>query len=471
MNKNIPLIALEDFFKNPEKTAYELSPDGNHLAFMMPWENRLNVFVQKIGSDEIKKITSATERDVAGYFWTNNKRIAYVQDKGGDENFRLYAVDIDGSNQKDLTPFDKVKVELVDDLKDNDDELLIAMNKRDPRIFDVYRINVNTGKMEMIAENPGNITGWMTDHEGRLRIASTTDGVSTGILYRKNEEEEFRLIVTTNFKETLAPAMFTYDNELVYMLSNIGRDKLAVVKYDIENNKELEVIYEHPEVDVADLLSSDKRKLITGVSFVTDKRHYHFFDEQRKQLQNELQEKLPGYEVVISNSNREEDKILVRTYSDKSRGTYYYYDLNTKEFIKLADVSPWLVEEQMADMTSIELESRDGLTLHGYLTLPKYVRAEKLPVVVNPHGGPWHRDSWGFNPEVQFLANRGYAVLQINFRGSTGYGRKFWEQALNNGERRCRMMLRMLLCGLLKRALPMKNVSQFTEAHTEVMQL
>ena len=193
------------------------------------------------------------------------------------------------------------------------------MNKRDPRIFDVYRINVNSGEMEMSAENPGNITEWMTDHDGNLRIATTTDGVNTGILYRKSEQEEFRLIVTTNFKDTLSPSMFTYDNQLVYMLSNIGRDKLAIVKYDIENNKELEVIYEHPEVDAGAILSSDKRKVITGISFVTDKRHYHFFDEQRKQLQKDLEEKLPGYEVIVSSSSREEDKILVRTFSDKSQ--------------------------------------------------------------------------------------------------------------------------------------------------------
>lgn len=427
MKLSVPIIPLEDFFKNPEKTAFQLSPNGEYLALMMPWKNRLNVFIQKIGEDEIKRLTSAEERDIAGYFWANNERIAYVQDKGGDENFRLYAVNIDGSNQKDLTPFEKVKVELIDELKDNNDEMLIAMNKRDARIFDVYRINVNSGEMRMIAENPGNITGWVTDHDGNLRIATTTDGVNTSILYRKKESDDFELVTSSNFKETFAPGMFTYDNRFVYMISNKQRDKLAIVKYDIENQKELELIYEHPEVDVSNLLSSDKRKLITGVSYVTDKRHYNFFDDERKKLQQDLEDRLPGYEVVVSHSNRDEDKILVRTYSDKSRGAYYYYDLNSKEFKKLTDVSPWLNEDDMADMKPIEFESRDGLKIHGYLTLPKGVKPQSLPVMVNPHGGPWHRDSWGFSPEVQFLANRGYAVLQINFRGSTGYGRNFWE--------------------------------------------
>lgn len=427
MNKEAPLIPMKDFFRNPEKSSFTISPNGEYFAFMMPWQNRMNVHVQKIGSDIITRITNATERDLAGYFWGNNNRIVYIQDTGGDENFRLYAVNIDGSNQKDLTPFEKVVVQVIDELKDNDEEMLIAMNKRDARIFDVYRININTGDISMIAENPGNITGWVTDHDGKLRIATTTDGVSTSILYRKTDADAFQHVITTNFKETLAPAMFTYDNQNVYMLSNIGRDKLAVVKYDIENNKELELVFEHPEVDVSNLISSDKKKIITGVSFITDKRKNHFFDKERKELQETLESKLPGYEVVVSASNRDENKFIVRTYSDKTRGSVYFYDLKKKELLKLTDVSPWLDKKNMADQKPIKFTSRDGLTIHGYLTLPKGIEPKNLPVVVNPHGGPWYRDSWGFNPEVQFLANRGYAVLQVNFRGSTGYGRKFWE--------------------------------------------
>jgi dipeptidyl aminopeptidase/acylaminoacyl peptidase len=221
--------------------------------------------------------------------------------------------------------------------------------------------------------------------------------------------------------------MFTYDNKFLYVISNLGRDKSAIAIYDVENSKEVNEIYSHPEVDVTNLISSDKRKIITGVSFTTAKRSYHFFDDERKKLQDELEAKLPGYEVVVANMNKNEDKVLVRTYSDKSRGAYYYYDLKTKEFFKLADVSPWLNENDLADQKPIQFKTRDGLTINGYLTLPKGVDPKNLPVVVNPHGGPWARDSWGFNPEVQFLANRGYAVLQLNFRGSTGYGKEFWE--------------------------------------------
>lgn len=296
-----------------------------------------------------------------------------------------------------------------------------------PQVFDVYRINVNTGETQMVAENPGNYTGWATDWDGKLRIAITTDGVNSTLMFRNTEADKFAPLVTTSFKETIAPLLFTPDNRQLYVATNIGRDKTAIVKYDVENKKELEKVFDHPDVDVTNLLSSRKRRVITGVSYVTDKTNYHFIDKQRADLQKDLERRLPGYEIRLGGCNLDEDKCLVRTFTDRSLGAYYFYDRKSKDFRKLVDVSPWLNEQDLVSMKPIKYQSRDGLTIHGYLTLPKGVAARNLPVVVNPHGGPWYRDQWGFNPEVQFLANRGYAVLQVNFRGSTGYGRKFWE--------------------------------------------
>ena len=421
------LIPMKDFFRNPESAWFGLSPDGSHLAFLKPWENRLNVHVQKIGEEEATRITGATERDIAGYYWANNNRIAYVQDTAGDENFRLYAVNIDGSDLKELTPFEKVRVGLVDRLKNDDAHTLISMNKRDPRLFDVYRININSGKMNMIAQNPGNIVGWQTDHDGNLRIAVTSDGVNQSVLYRDTEKDKFQTLITTNFKESMSPLFFTFDNKNLYVASNIGRDKTAIYEYDIKNKKQTKLLYEHSEVDVNVLLKSDKRKKITGVRYTIDKRHYHFFDDERKTLQEGLEGRLPGYEVVIASQSKDERKVLVRTYSDRSRGSYYYFNRDTNDFKKLVDISPWLNEDELSEMKPITYKSRDGLTIHGYLTVPKGMKAKNLPVVVNPHGGPWARDTWGYRSEVQFLANRGYAVLQMNFRTSTGYGREFWE--------------------------------------------
>src|SRR5829696_3128672 len=424
-----PLVPMKDFFRNPVKVSYSLSPNGEYLAFMQPWENRLNIFVEKIGTGQATRITSAKARDISGYAWKGDSRIVYIQDTGGDENFRLYAVGIDGSNPKDLTPFEKVRAQIIDRLEQNENEILVSLNKRVPQVSDVYRINVNTGEMQMLAENPGNYTGWGTDWDGKLRIAVTTDGVNSTLLFRNTETDKFAPLVTTSFKETIAPLLFTSDNRQLYVATNIGRDKTAIVKYDIENKKELEKIYEHPEVDVTNLLSSRKRRIITGVSYTTDKTQYYFVDKHRADLQRDLERRLPGFEVRLNGCNRDEDKCLVRTVTDRSLGAYYFYDRKSKDFRKLTDVSPWLNDQDLVPMNPIKYKSAEGLTIHGYLTLPRGVPARNLPVVVNPHGGPWYRDSWGYNPEVQFLANRGYAVLQVNFRGSTGYGRKFWESS------------------------------------------
>ena len=431
MNNAVNIIPLEDFFRNPEMSSFQLSPNGKYISYMKPWEdgNRMmNVYVRPIGSDEEVRITGASKRSLYGYFWLNENRIAYVQDEGGDENIHIYAVNIDGSNNIDLTPFENIQARITDDLEDNPDYMLVAINKRNPRIHDVYHMNVNSGEMEMIAENPGNIQGWMTDNEGKLRIATTSDGVNTSLLYRENETEDFKPILTTNFKESVSPLYFTFDNQELYVASNRGRDKSAIFKFDLETAKEGELIFENDEVDVYGLMRSKKRKKITGVSYTTDKRQMHFFDEWRENLQNKLESKLKGVEVAISDLSKDETKAIVVTYSDRSRGTYYYYDIEKDILNKLADLSPWIDEEDMAFMKPISYKSRDGLTIPGYLTLPRnYKEGDRIPVVVNPHGGPWARDNWGFNSQVQFLANRGYAVLQMNFRGSVGYGREFWE--------------------------------------------
>lgn len=428
VEKGLPtLIPMKDFFRNPEKAGFQISPNGEYLAYLAPWESRLNVHVRKIGEDKATRVTSSKERDILGYVWKGNGRIVYVQDTAGDENYRAYAVGIDGSGAKDLTPFEKVRVNIIDDLKDQDDVMLISMNKRDPRLFDVYRINVNTGEMQSIAENPGNIAGWLTDNAGKLRAAVTSDGVQTSLLYRPSEADTFRTVITTSFKDRLAPLHFTFDDKCIYVSSNLNRDKAAIYRYDPEKGELLDLIYENPDVDVEQILRSEKRKVITGVAYTTDKTHYQFFDDQRRALQEDLEKQLPGYEVAVAGTDRGETKVLVVTYGDKSIGTYYFYDTDAKKLTKLADLSTWLPENQMADMQPITYQARDGLTIHGYLTLPRGVEPKNLPVVINPHGGPWYRDRWGFNPEVQFLANRGYAVLQMNFRGSTGYGKEFWQ--------------------------------------------
>ena len=218
-------IPLEDFFKNPEKSRYQISPDGKYFSYMAPFEKRMNIYVQEIGTEKVIRLTSEKDRDISSYFWKNPTRIVYLKDTGGDENFKLYGVNIDGSNLQCFTDFPKVRTEIIDDLYDFPDQLIIGLNKRNPEVFDPYRLNIITGTMTQLAENPGNIQGWILDNDGKLRAAiAIVDGVNTQVLYRDKETDTFKPVLTTNFKESLAPLLFTFDNKNVFETSNLGRD-------------------------------------------------------------------------------------------------------------------------------------------------------------------------------------------------------------------------------------------------------
>ncbi len=421
-------IPLRDFFRNPASRGYDLSPDGEQLSFLQPWESRMNIWIRPTAGGEAKRVTSEKARDIRSYAWKSNKFLVYAMDDKGDENFHIKRVDLKSGEVKDLTPFPKVRSDIIDDLADvSETDMLITLNKRNPEVFDAFRLNVATGEMKMVAQNPGKVAQWVTDHAGVIRAAVETDGVNAKLLTRPDEKSEFKTVLTTNFRETLNPQFYTFDNKNLYAVSNIGRDKQAVVTIDPTNGKELEKIYENPEVDVSALAYSKARKVVTFAAFDTWKTERKFFDKQTEEMYKTLGEKLPGYEVEVVANDKAEDKFIVMASNDRSPGTRNLYDAKTGKLTQLAEVAPWLPEKQLAYMKPIEYKSRDGLTIHGYLTLPLGREAKNLPVVINPHGGPWYRDTWGFNPEVQFLANRGYAVLQMNFRGSTGYGRKFWE--------------------------------------------
>lgn len=428
----VRVIPVRDFFRKPESAGYSLSPDGKLLGYMRPWNRRLNVFVRPVTGGEEVQLTYSRDRDIAGFGWANNERVVYVRDKGGDENYHLFAIDADGTDQRDLTPFDGVRVSVIDDLEHTDDMMLIGMNRRDPRVFDAYRINIRSGELTLAAENPGNIEGWVTDHEGKLRAAVATDGVKTSILFRKTESDPFETLVTTDFTDSLSPLAFTFDNEALYVASNLGRDRTAIYVFDPETRELGDIVFERDDADVYRLLMSEKRKVLTGVAYTTDRTRYHFFDPDREKLQHWLEKNIEptgrseGHVAVVGMS-RDERRVLAVRYSDRTLGSYWFHDRDSGELVKLAELSPWLDPAEMAPMQPISYEARDGLKIHGYLTLPPGRDARNIPAVMLVHGGPWARDVWGFDPEAQFLANRGFAVLQVNFRGSTGYGKSFWK--------------------------------------------
>ena len=422
-------IPLEDFFRNPQTNNYQISPDGKYISFTKSYKNRLNIFVRARGSNDARRVTSVTDRDILTYTWKGNNYIVYAKDFGGDENYHLFRVDRQGKSYKDLTPFTGVRAEIIDELPDNDIEMIIGLNNRSLEFFDAYKLDIEAGKLELITQNPGNITEWITDHNGKVRAAIAADELNNSLLYRETQELPFKTVITVNFRDSIEPLFFTFDNNNLYCLSNLSRDKMAAVILNPKDGQETEVIFEHPQVDIGGLGYSRRRKVLTEIYYTTWKTERKILDGQIQDIFIFLESLLPDKEIFLAGNNRQEDTFIVRTTADRSPGAYYLYEKNGDKLTKLDDVMPWLKKEDLAQVKPIEYASRDGLTIHGYLTLPVTKAAKNLPVVVNPHGGPWTRNVWSYNPETQFLANRGYAVLQMNFRGSSGYGKKFWESS------------------------------------------
>jgi dipeptidyl aminopeptidase/acylaminoacyl peptidase len=424
-----PLLDMKLFFKNGEKENFQISPDGNYYSYFANYKDMRNVFVQKVGDSTGVRITSDTVRSIPYYFWKGN-HIVYLQDIGGDENFQLFSVTVTGKDLKALTPFPGYRTLVLDDLRfipGKEKEMLIAINKRDKQYFDPYLINVETGQLTLMYENKQNYDSWYTDNNGVIRMATKTDGVNISYMYRNTDKDTFNILLTTSFKEAFYPASFDSTNKLIYVFSNIGRDKIVLVEYDPVAKKEVKQIFAQPDYDLNGLIYDKKKKIIANVYWTSEKDEDYYFDKQRDTIITRLLKQYKGYKVYFSSLDDEMKKGIIVMYSDRLRSKYYVYNFTSGEAKEIANPYPWLNEEDMAYMKPITYKSRDGLTIHGYLTLPKGIDAKNLPVVINPHGGPWARDGWNFNPEVQFLANRGYAVLQMNFRGSTGYGKKFWE--------------------------------------------
>jgi dipeptidyl aminopeptidase/acylaminoacyl peptidase len=436
-NSNIPpQFPIKDFFANPERAYFRLSEDGKTLGFMQPvitaeGTRRMNVFVQPLQGSALlgqpRQLTKETARDINNYDWKGSNRILYVKDFGGDENFHVVSVDVRTGAITDLTPGEKVRAGILDILRDDPHHILVSHNRRNAEVFDVYRIDLRSGKETPVARNPGDIIGWQTDHAGRLRVAVKTEGLNTTLLYRPTEQSEFKPIVTTDYKTEIEPAFFTFDNKKLYAISNRGRDKKALVVIDPNAPETEQVVFEHPDVDIGGVNYSHRRKKLTVVNYETAKTEYKHLDPLIENVFKRLQTKLPGYEFALQSATLAEDKFIVAAFNDRTPGARYLYDVKSDGLTKLGDINPKIPAAAMAPMRPIQYKSRDGLTINGYLTLPVGRDPKNLPCVINPHGGPWHRDSWGYNPEVQFLANRGFCVLQMNFRGSTGYGRKFWE--------------------------------------------
>ncbi|MEO8794287.1 MAG: S9 family peptidase [Daejeonella sp.] len=423
--KSVDQISLETFFKNPEKSNFAISPDGKYISYLKPYHNRLNIFVQSVDGNEVIQLTQDTLRNISYYFWGNNNEILFIKNYEVDENPILQAVQRDGKNTRTLISYKNTRINLITTDAAKNGEILVALNARDSTVFDAYRMQIKDGKLKQLVKNPGNITEWFADPSGKLRMAIASDGVYETLLYRNSENEDFRPIVKNNFKTTIAPVGFS-SNQAIYALSNRHRDKSALVEFNCRNGKEIRVIYSNPEVDVTEAeLSAIDNKLEYAV-YETWKKQRFYLDAGVKEMYQHIEKQLPKTEIRITDRDAAEDKFIVRTYTDRNPGTYYLYSKKANTLQKLSDLNSSLQPNNLSEMKPITFKTRDGVIINGYLTLPQGKQINNLPFVVIPHGGPTARNSWGYNAEVQFLASRGYGVLQMNYRGSAGYGKQFW---------------------------------------------
>jgi dipeptidyl aminopeptidase/acylaminoacyl peptidase len=431
MNKSnstpVPLIPRNILFGNPVKANPQISPDGTMMAYLAPVNNVLNVWVGKIGSDEYQPVTKDEDRGVRFYFWAaDNKHIMYLQDAGGNENWRLYATNLDTRETRDLTPFENVQVQIIERNKHFPDELLIGMNKDNPQLHDVYHLDLTSGELTLVAKNPGNIIGWVADAKFKVRgaLAALPDGGSE-LLVRTDENADWKKLVIWNADDMLtsSPLSFSLDGQFIYLEDARNVNASRLVKLNAATG-DITVIAEDPQYDVGRVMIHPDTYEIQAVAFNKDRVEWTVLDQSIKLDFDYIQEIHRGDFAITSRDDADATWVVAFTI-DNGPVPYYAYERKSQTATFLFDNQPELSNYMLSTMEPVTFTSRDGLSIHGYLTLPVGTNNTNLPMVLNVHGGPWARDAWGYNPEAQWFANRGYACLQVNYRGSTGYGKDF----------------------------------------------
>ncbi len=442
--KEPPLIDRELFFDNPEIAGGQLSPDGSMISFQKEYKGKMNIWVKKFDEpfEKARPVTADTLRPIPGYFWTyDSKYILFVQDKGGNENFHVYAVDpsakagSDGAPPaRNLTPMDNVRAMIYNVSKKNPDILWVGLNNRDQAWHDLYELRISDGKLTLLKENKDRLTAFYFDWDENIRLAtrSADDGTNEILLV---DGDGFTKIFDCSVLETCNPVgAFDKGNKSFYLISNKGEENFTKLYLFDPQAKAVSLVEGDPEgkVDFGGVQFSDKDRSIIMTSYTDAKTRRYFKNKKFEDAYKFIQSKFPGKEIGVSSLTRDENKMLVSVYSDTDPGTVYFFDMEKKNLVKQYTPRPKLQSMALAKMEPISYKSSDGLEIPAYLVLPVGKEPKNLPAVVVPHGGPWARDYWGYNSYAQFLANRGYAVLLPNFRGSTGYGKAFLNAG--NGE-------------------------------------
>ena len=426
------LIPREVLFGNPERADPQISPDGTQLGYLAPVNGVLNVWIRTLGKSDDRAVTEDKKRGIRNFTWQfDNRHILYTQDVGGDENWRLYQTDIASKQTKDLTPFEKVRVDLVAYDWKTPDTILVQMNQRKPELFDVHRIDLKTGKVDLDTENPGDVQSWQADNALQIRAAQvqTPDG-GTIIRVRNDVKAPWHDLMKWGPDETFGGTYgFTPDNKAIWIGTSLDVNAARLLEIDIATGKQ-KVVVEDPQFDINATINNPKTNALEAVNLIKQRVDYVFLDPKLKDDFAVLSKVRDGDIQGISRS-LDDSKWIVTYVSDNAPVYWYLYDRPAKKATVLFSNRPKLEKYQLSSMKPIEFQARDGMTLYGYVTTPAGLESKNLPMVVLVHGGPWGRDVWGYSSYAQWLANRGYAVLQINFRGSTGYGKKY----VNAGDR------------------------------------
>ena len=413
------LIPLEILFGNPDKFSPRISPDGRRLAYIAPHEGVLNVWLGAIGSDDFKPITDDRDRGIRSFNWCHdNRTILYTQDQGGDENFRIYSVNTDGGPVVDRTPFEGVQAQLLALSKERPDQVVIGI-KDNEQLHDAYVLTLSTGNLEKVAENPGYVQ-WAIDHQLNVRggAAPRADG---GFDFQIDD----KLVLAVDMEDGLSTDIigFTKDGAGLFVKTSAGANAARLFVLDLASGEQT-VIAEDPKYDVDIVVLHPETREVQLVGFVEDRLRYQVLDSSIQADIDALQ-RLHHGDLVLQGRDHADRTWLAAYTADDGPVSFFAWDRDKQEATFLFDHMPALTEYELAKMEPFSFEARDGLTVHGYITFPVGVERSNLPAVLNVHGGPWARDEWGFNPEAQWLANRGYVCVQVNYRGSTGYGKDF----------------------------------------------
>jgi dipeptidyl aminopeptidase/acylaminoacyl peptidase len=426
-----PLIPRTVLFGNPEKASVRLSPDGNHLAYCAPVNGLLNIWVKTVGKNDDKAITNDTKRGIYNFSWApNGKQLLYVQDNDGDENYQLFALDINTLEIKNFTLFEKVKAQIINLDKNYPNELLMAMNKENPKFFDVYHLDLIAGTLTLVAKNPGNITAWIAGNQMEIVGALQTDNDgSQTLLVRNNNNDAWRTLLKVGFEDTLKDELysgilgFSKDDSLIYLNTSLGFNARSLIALNVKTGEQ-KTIATDEVYDIDHVIFNAITYEPDIVSWRKDRLDYKVINPALEEDFNRMQSHSTG-ELYIIQKTYDGQKWLIGFTHDTKSFEYYLYDFSTKQLTFLFYQRPELNNYMLASQEPISFTARDGLTIHGYITYPANTKRTDLPIVLLVHGGPFMRDVWGYNSAVQLIANRGYACLQVNYRGSSGYGKKF----------------------------------------------